>query len=68
MRTRRSIMARLQAQRAKAADVMGRRTNQESLYSRGLSAEGYLGGYVAALDDAILILNGVEPQRQQVES
>jgi len=38
-------------------------TNQESLYSRGLSSEGYLGGYRDALNDVLLVLNGVGPNR-----
>jgi len=33
------------------------------IYARGLSAEGYSGGYRDALDDVVLALNGNIPQR-----
>jgi len=36
-------------------------TDQDSLFSRGLSREGYDGGYEAALSDVMLALNGVKP-------
>lgn len=36
-------------------------TNHNSLYSRGLSSEGYAGGYTQAIQDVILYLNGVIP-------
>lgn len=32
-------------------------------YARGLSSEGYFGGYRDALNDVLLALNGVTPQR-----
>lgn len=32
-----------------------------SKYARGLSSEGYLGGYAAALNDILLLLDGHEP-------
>lgn len=38
-------------------------TNKDSLYSRGLAYEGYKGGYLAALNDVLLALNGVTPNR-----
>ena len=34
-------------------------TDQSSLYSRGLSREGYLGGYLQALMDVIAVLRKV---------
>ena len=40
-------------------------TPGSSKYSRGLSGEGYFGGYMAALDDVLLALNGVAPQRNE---
>ena len=40
-------------------------TDQSNLYSRGLAGEGYLGGYRDALDDVILLLNGVKPNRRR---
>jgi hypothetical protein len=39
-------------------------TNPASIYSRGLSREGYNGGYVNALEDVLLALNGVNPNRR----
>ena len=33
------------------------------LYARGLASEGYLGGYRDALNDVMLVLNGVTPFR-----
>lgn len=39
-----------------------RTTDQTSMYSRGLSSEGWSGGYAAALRDVQLVLNGVKPQ------
>lgn len=38
-------------------------TDQSSLYSKGLSGEGYDGGYRDALQDVLLALNGVLPNR-----
>ena len=35
-----------------------------SRYSKGLSSEGYEGGYRDALDDVQLALNGVVPNRR----
>lgn len=40
-------------------------TDQDSLYSRGLATEGYNGGYLHALDDITLALNGVCPNRER---
>lgn len=39
-------------------------SNPRSLYSSGLSSEGYAGGYRDALNDVILLLNGIEPNRR----
>ena len=36
-------------------------TNSNSFYGSALSSEGYAGGYYAALQDCILLLNGVAP-------
>lgn len=38
-------------------------SERQSFFARGISSEGYFGGYVAALDDVMLALNGVVPQR-----
>jgi len=40
---------------------IGLKTDQASLYSRGLCGEGYDGGYRDALFDVLLLLNGVLP-------
>ena len=40
-----------------------RSTDDESMFDRGLSFEGYNGGYINALDDVLLALNGVTPRR-----
>jgi hypothetical protein len=40
-------------------------TDRNNLYSRGLSAEGWHGGYMAGLQDCILVLNGVMPNRRE---
>lgn len=34
---------------------------RSALYARGLSSEGWSGGYAAALRDVLLVLNGVQP-------
>lgn len=39
------------------------KTNKNSLYSRGLSREGYDGGYLDCLSDIQLVLKGIEPCR-----
>lgn len=33
-------------------------------YAAGLASEGYVGGYVDALRDILLLLDGCEPQRR----
>jgi len=33
------------------------------LYARGLSSEGYSGGYRDALHDVLLVLDGIKPNR-----
>ena len=37
--------------------------DRTNAYSRGLSVEGWSGGYLAALDDVMLMCNGVLPDR-----
>ena len=39
--------------------------NPNSLYSRGLSSEGFWGGYAQALADIQLLSNDVEPNRNR---
>ena len=38
-------------------------TDQNSMYSRGLSSEGYLGGYRDALSDVLTVMNKMKPRR-----
>ena len=38
-------------------------TRGAGMYGRGLAREGFLGGYLEALEDVALALNGVEPKR-----
>jgi len=40
-----------------------REIDADSIYSRGLSGEGYDGGYRDAICDVLLALNGVQPRR-----
>lgn len=39
------------------------KTDRSSLFSRGLAYEGFDGGYLSALSDVLLALNGVTPNR-----
>ena len=39
--------------------------SQGGLYARGLSGEGYNGGYRDALSDVLLVINGCVPNRNQ---
>ena len=36
----------------------------QRFFARGLSSEGYFGGYRDALDDVLLALNGITPNRK----
>ena len=45
----------------RVGEHIARQTNQDSLYSRGLSREGWNGGYEQALMDVLAFLNGVPP-------
>ena len=38
-------------------------SNRSSFFARGLAGEGFNGGYRAALEDVMLALNGVTPNR-----
>lgn len=50
----------------RAAERVEARISQHngSLYARGLSREGYLGGYAQALSDVQLVLDGIIPSTQ----
>lgn len=45
-----------------AGDISGF-AQRGGLYAQGMAGEGYNGGYRDALDDVLLALNGVEPNR-----
>jgi hypothetical protein len=47
--------------------IISARTRDGGLYARGLAGEGYAGGYRDALHDVILFLNGVKPQRLNLD-
>ena len=38
-------------------------SHNEHFFARGIAVDGFNGGYQAALDDVLLALNGVVPQR-----
>lgn len=42
---------------------IARSTNRDSKFSTGLAYEGYNGGYLAALMDVEMLLNGWKPDR-----
>ena len=50
--------------RAMAARKISDFSKGGSFYARGLASEGYDGGFRDALDDVLLLLNNVEPQRE----
>jgi len=60
----RGIKWKLRMARKVVNQIIMEQTDQDSLFSRGLSSEGYLGGYRDALDDIELVLNGVRPNRR----
>ena len=45
-------------------DKIAANTNQNSLYSRGLASEGFLGGYAAALSDVQSVMQKLPPSRR----
>ena len=45
------------------SNQLSRSTDKSSVYAKGLAREGFTGGYLAALEDVQLALNGVEPRR-----
>jgi|WetSurMetagenome_2_1015567.scaffolds.fasta_scaffold38137_6 hypothetical protein len=59
---RKQIDVQIAAAKQKVAEeITG---NAEGFFGRGLASEGYAGGYRDALDDVILLLNGVVPSRR----
>lgn len=48
----------------KVQEQIRRSTDQNNLYARGLAREGFLGGYEAALQDALAALDNIPPSRR----
>ena len=57
----RGIKRALRQARANARKDVLPRSTSDSKYARGLAYEGYHGGYIDALNDVELALNGVAP-------
>jgi len=57
------IIRKIEIVRANIEHEISSNTDRNNLYSRGLSREGFNGGYLAALDDVMLALYGIVPQR-----
>ena len=47
------------------AEICEAAAGGHGIYSGGLASEGYAGGYRDALDDVLLLLNGVKPSRRR---
>lgn len=58
----RGIVKKVIKARAKVQDRIASEVDHSSIYSRGMANEGYQGGYMQALDDVLLALNGVHPR------
>jgi len=58
------IKRKLQEAIRRADEEIRDHARQGGMYARGLSPEGYSGGYYDALCDVQLLLNGVQPQRR----
>ena len=50
--------------RRRAQEDISAHASRGGIYAAGLASEGYAGGYRDALDDAILVLDGVIPHRR----
>lgn len=59
----RGIKRKIYRARKRINDRIAASTDRTNLYSRGLASEGYLGGYRDCLEDILLVLNGVNPNR-----
>lgn len=55
------IVRKVRRARDRVSALMERETDRSSRYSAGLASEGYNGGYRQALDDILLVINGVTP-------
>jgi len=49
----------------RVSSSISRQTDPDNLYSRGLSREGYEGGYEQALMDVLLVLGGTKPNTRR---
>lgn len=59
-----TLMRLIQQARSRAQREISGVAEQGSMYARGLSSEGYSGGYRDALDDVMLLIHaGVVPNR-----
>lgn len=57
----RGIKRHIAAARKRVCDEIISTTNRGGLYSGRLTSKDYADGYLAALDDVSLVLNGVRP-------
>lgn len=57
----RGIVRKVQRAAARVNADIARSIDRTSKYSSGLAYESFKGGYLAALNDVLLVLNGVEP-------
>lgn len=55
------IRRRLAREESRIDEMIRESAEGGGMYARGLSGEGYLGGYRDALADVYLLLNGVNP-------
>jgi len=56
------IIRKVQKARKRVNELINQETDRSNRFSGGLSGEGWNGGYRQALDDVLLVLNGVEPR------
>ena len=57
------IKRKIKAAREKVTKEISASAAGNSRYAGALASEGYAGGYQAALDDVLLLLNGIPPCR-----
>ena len=62
---RKGPKTRIEAARKRVLARISQDTDRNSIYSRGMSTEGYNGGYAQALADVQLVLNGVRPNTRE---
>lgn len=59
--TAREVTKRMDRAIKKVMQAITGSTDRNDKFSRGLSGEGYDGGYLAALSDVQLVMNGARP-------